>query len=92
MAEAGLPHIADTIIQMRCVKIYSQMTKALLVLEHRASDHDLDIRQFEVTPQGFVVRAPFEGRENILSGNPRAVRKIQKAREFFEEPLGEKEH
>jgi len=91
VAEAGLPYIVDTIIQLRYVEIDSQMNKALLVLKHRVSDHDKDIRQFEITPQGLVVQSPFEGRENILSGNPRVVRKLQKAREFFQEPSGKKE-
>ncbi len=90
VAEAGLPYIVDTIIQLRYVEINSQMNKAVLVLKHRASDHDKDIRQFEVTPQGIAIKAPFEGRENILSGEPRAVRTLQKAREFFQEP-GKKE-
>ncbi len=91
VAEAGLPYIVDTIIQLRYVEIDSQMNKAVLVLKHRASDHDKDIRQFEITPQGFVVQAPFEGRENILSGNPRAVRTLQRARDFFQESGGKKE-
>ncbi len=91
VAEAGLPYIVDTIIQLRYVEIDSQMKKAVLVLKHRASDHDKDIRQFEVTAQGVVVQAPFEGRENILSGNPIVVRTLQKAREFFREPPGKRE-
>lgn len=91
VAEAGLPYIVDTIIQLRYVEIDSQMNKAVLVLKHRASDHDKDIRQFEITPHGLVVQSTFEGRENILSGNPRAVRTLQKARDFFQESPGKKD-
>jgi len=73
VAEAGLSYIADTIIQLRYVEINSTMQKALLVLKHRASDHDKRIRQFSIGPGGVEVSSPFEGREGILSGNPREV-------------------
>jgi circadian clock protein KaiC len=84
VAEAGLSYIADTIIQLRYVEINSSMQKALLVLKHRASDHDKRIRQFAVGPGGVEVKSPFEGREGILSGNPRMAMRIKRAREFFE--------
>ncbi len=73
VAEAGLSYIADTIIQLRYVEINSTMQKAILVLKHRASDHDKNIRQVRITSSGVVVETPFEGREGILSGNPRTV-------------------
>ncbi len=84
VAEAGLSYIADTIIQLRYVEINSSMHKAMLVLKHRASDHDKQIRQFTIGAAGVEVQTPFEGREGILSGNPRSVMRVKRAKEFFE--------
>ncbi|MHB8781621.1 MAG: RAD55 family ATPase [Candidatus Geothermincolia bacterium] len=88
VAEAGLPYIADTIIQLRYVELHSQMRRAILVLKHRASDHDHHIRQFEITGDGIVVKGSFEDAENILSGEARVVRRVRRAREFFAGPQG----
>jgi circadian clock protein KaiC len=84
VAEAGLSYIADTIIQLRYVEINSSMQKAMLVLKHRASDHDKKIRQFTITSNGVEIQTPFEGREGILSGSPRAMMRVRRAKEFFE--------
>lgn len=83
VAEAGLSYIVDTIIQLRYVEISSSMDRALFVLKHRASDHDKRIRRLLITDGGLKVEAAFEGREGLLSGNPHATRRIQKAEEFF---------
>jgi circadian clock protein KaiC len=84
VAEAGLSYIADTIIQLRYVEINSSMQKAMLVLKHRASDHDKKIRQFTISSNGVEIQTPFEGREGILSGSPRAMMRVRRAKEFFE--------
>lgn len=61
---------ADTYLLLRYVEIESIVQKALLVLKFRGSDHAKDIRQFEITGQGIVVRSRFEGQEGIMSGSP----------------------
>ncbi len=68
--DGGLPFLADSYILLRYVEIESCIHKALLVLKMRGSDHDKDIRQFEITARGIEVRAPFEGHEGLLSGSP----------------------
>lgn len=83
VAEAGLSFIVDTIVQLRYVEISSSMERAVFVLKHRASDHDKRIRQLFITSHGVEVGKPFEDREGILSGNPRTIRRIRKAEEFF---------
>jgi len=62
--------VMDSYLMMRYVEIDSAVRKALLVLKLRSSDHAKDIRQFEITANGFEVRSKFEGREGILSGSP----------------------
>ena len=83
VAEAGLSYIVDTIIQLRYVEISSSIERALIVLKHRASDHDKSIRRMLITDSGIVVKTAFEGREGILSGNPYVTRRLKKAEEFF---------
>ena len=72
-ADDALGFLVDSYVLLRFVEIESALHKALLVLKMRGSDHDKDIRQFEITSQGIEVRAPFEGREGIMSGSPRRM-------------------
>jgi circadian clock protein KaiC len=60
----------DSYMLLRYVEIESVVKKALLVLKLRGSDHAKDIRQFEITAEGIVVRSKFEGQEGIMSGSP----------------------
>jgi circadian clock protein KaiC len=83
VAEAGLSYIVDTIIQLRYVEISSNIDRALFVMKHRASDHDKSIRRMLITSSGIEVKAAFEDREGILSGNPYITKRLKKAEEFF---------
>ncbi|MDY6876348.1 MAG: ATPase domain-containing protein [Chloroflexota bacterium] len=65
--------LVDSYVLLRYVEIESAMRKALLVLKMRGSNHDKGIRQFGITSRGVEVRAPFEGCEGIMSGNPRRM-------------------
>lgn len=65
--------VADSYVLLRYVEIESAIRKALLVLKLRGSDHAKDIRQYEITRSGIEVQARFEGREGIMSGNPRRM-------------------
>ncbi|HEY68855.1 MAG: ATPase [Chloroflexi bacterium] len=71
--DSGLAFLVDSYILLRYVEIESAVRKALLVLKMRGSNHDKGIRQFEITSRGVEVRAPFEGREGIMSGSPRRM-------------------
>ncbi len=64
--------VVDSYSILRYVEIDSAISKAVLVLKMRGSDHAKDIRQYEINPEiGFYLRSKFEGQEGILSGNPR---------------------
>lgn len=65
--------VVDAYLMLRYVEIESTIRKALLVLKMRGSDHAKDIRQYEITNNGFEVQSKFEGREGILSGSPRRM-------------------
>jgi circadian clock protein KaiC len=71
--DSTVAFLADSYLLLRYVEIESTIRKALLVLKMRGSDHDKDIRQFEITDKGVVVKSRFEGQEGIMSGNPRRM-------------------
>ena len=72
-ADNALAFLVDSYTLLRYVEIESTINKALLVLKMRGSNHDKGIRQYEITPRGIEVHAPFEGREGIMSGSPRQM-------------------
>ncbi len=72
-ADDAFAFMVDAYVLLRYVEIESAMRKALLVLKMRGSNHDKGIRQFGITSRGVEVRAPFEGREGIMSGSPRRM-------------------
>jgi len=63
-----LAFVADSMILLRYVEIDSVMQRAVAVLKTRGSDHDKDIRRFEIGRSGVSVYEPFRGREGLLSG------------------------
>lgn len=73
MQDTSIGFIVDSYIVLRYVEIESAIRKALLVLKMRGSDHAKDIRQYDITTNGFDVQSKFEGQEGILSGNPRKM-------------------
>ncbi len=69
---SNISFVVDSYSILRFVEIDSAISKAVLVLKMRGSDHAKDIRQYEIEPDiGFQLKAKFQGREGILSGNPR---------------------
>jgi circadian clock protein KaiC len=71
--DSSIGFVVDSYLILRYVEIESTIRKALLVLKMRGSDHAKDIRQYDITAQGFEVQSKFEGQEGILSGNPRRM-------------------
>jgi len=69
-SDESVAFVVDSYILLRYVEIESAIRKALLVLKLRGSNHDKDIRQFEIGPNGIEIQAKFEGREGIMSGSP----------------------
>lgn len=69
----ALAFLVDSYVLLRYVEIESAVRKALLVLKMRGSNHDKGIWQYDITSRGIEVRAPFEGREGIMSGSPRRM-------------------
>jgi circadian clock protein KaiC len=73
VADDEFAFLVDSYLLFRYVEIESAIRRALLALKMRGSDHDKGIRQYEITSRGIELRAPFEGREGIMSGSPRRM-------------------
>ncbi|MCZ7356454.1 MAG: hypothetical protein O8C66_03170 [Candidatus Methanoperedens sp.] len=61
----------DVIVLLRHVEVEGQMRKALSLLKSRGSDHDKEIREYEITNKGIVVKVAIKGYENVLVGMAR---------------------
>ena len=85
VAEAGLSYIADTIIQFRYVGDKLQHAKGHAGAEAsclRPRQEDTPV--YDNLKREWKCRPPSRGREGILSGSPRAMMRVRRAKEFFE--------
>lgn len=71
--DSVIGYMVDSYSLLRYVEVESVIRRALIVLKMRGSDHDKGIREFEIGPNGFEVKARFEGREGIMSGTARRM-------------------
>jgi len=70
MSEYGISFIADNVILLRYVELESSMDRAISVLKMRGSDHDKDVRRFQISSEGITIKDKFQGQEGILTGRP----------------------
>ena len=68
---AGISILVDNIIVLRHVEIESALRRSIVILKARGSAHDSEIRKFEITSKGVMVKGKFVGMEQILEGKPR---------------------
>ncbi|MDP3105762.1 MAG: ATPase domain-containing protein [Candidatus Methanoperedens sp.] len=61
----------DTVILLRQVEVEGHLRKALSILKSRGSDHDKEIREFEITGRGIEVKVAIKGYDNVLAGMAR---------------------
>ena len=61
----------DNIIVLRHIEIDSSLRRSAVILKSRGTAHDNDIREFEITPNGVVLKEKFAGMEQVLGGTPR---------------------
>jgi circadian clock protein KaiC len=58
LSEDGISHLSDNVILLQFVSRDAQLRRAVTVLKTRASRHEPDIREFEITPEGIVLDEP----------------------------------
>jgi circadian clock protein KaiC len=65
--------LADNIILLHYVEIAGQLRKGLRVIKMRNSDHSKDLRQYEITAHGMIVRESLVDYASIGSGASQAL-------------------
>ncbi|HEV3391028.1 MAG TPA: ATPase domain-containing protein [Solirubrobacteraceae bacterium] len=55
ISEDGISHLSDNVILLQFVHRNAQLRRAVTVLKTRASRHDPDVREFQITPHGIVL-------------------------------------
>lgn len=62
--------LSDDIIRLRYVSIKGQLRKLLVIIKMRSSQHSIDMHEYEITSQGFVLGGRFEDYRGLTSGLP----------------------
>jgi len=75
-----LSNVVDNIILLKHVEIEGNMKGILSIMKSRGIKHDTEIREFEITEKGIVVKGSMKGYESVLSGIARKI-----SGEFLEE-------
>ncbi len=70
-AEVGMSFLVDTVILLRNVEIESSIRKALVVLKMRGSNHEKQLREYEITSEGIRIMSAFEKFDGLMTGTPR---------------------
>ncbi|HCB14053.1 MAG TPA: circadian clock protein KaiC [Gammaproteobacteria bacterium] len=73
ITEAHISTITDSIILLRYVEMFGEITRGITVLKMRGSAHDKEIREFSIDANGMHIGKAFRNVTGILSGHPRHV-------------------
>ncbi len=73
VTEVGLSFLVDCIVALKPVEIESTVRKALVILKMRGSDHDKQLRQFQITSAGIKIESAFSNYEGVMTGSPRRI-------------------
>jgi circadian clock protein KaiC len=73
VTEMGLSFLVDCIVALKPVEIESSLRKAVMILKMRGSDHDKQLREFEITSNGVKITSSFANYEGLMTGAPRKV-------------------
>ncbi|MCH9612088.1 MAG: Circadian clock protein kinase KaiC [Chlamydiia bacterium] len=65
---------SDSIIILRYIEIASEIRHGILVLKHRGSSHNKDVRELYFTEKGLLVGKSFSEYENLLSGSANTIK------------------
>ena len=61
LAEYGISHLSDNVILLQYLRDQACLRRTVIVLKSRASAHDPEIREFEITSDGIVLGGPIRG-------------------------------
>jgi circadian clock protein KaiC len=58
LAEYGISHLADNVILLQYLRADTRLLRTVTVLKSRASAHDPEVREFEITSDGIILGEP----------------------------------
>ncbi|HKB30586.1 MAG TPA: ATPase domain-containing protein [Streptosporangiaceae bacterium] len=58
LTENGASHLSDNVVLLQYRRADSHLTRTLTVLKTRAHQHDTQVREFEITPDGITLTQP----------------------------------
>jgi circadian clock protein KaiC len=61
LAEYGISHLSDNVILLQYLRADSRLVRTVTILKSRASAHDPEIREFEITSDGIALGDPIAG-------------------------------
>jgi circadian clock protein KaiC len=73
ITETHISTLTDSIVILRYVEIGGEMRRALTAIKMRGSWHDKEIREYEITGNGMIIKGAFRNVEGILTGQPRST-------------------
>src|SRR5215207_2216815 len=65
LAEYGISHLSDNVILLQYLRADTRLLRTVTILKSRASAHEPEIREFDITPGGIVLGDPIVG-EHVL--------------------------
>ncbi|HLD89063.1 MAG TPA: ATPase domain-containing protein [Candidatus Nanoarchaeia archaeon] len=71
ISDSNISTYMDNIVMLKYVEIQSTIKRSIILLKSRGSDHDKEIREFDIDKKGVNIKTKFEHAENILSGSAR---------------------
>jgi circadian clock protein KaiC len=63
LAEYGISHLSDNVVLLQYLRAESRILRTVTILKSRASAHDPEIREFDITPDGIVLGDPIGGEQ-----------------------------
>jgi circadian clock protein KaiC len=66
LSEYGISHLSDNVVLLQFLRGDSEVKRAITVLKTRGSAHDPQIRQFEITADGFCLGKQFQPEQSLV--------------------------
>ena len=73
ITEAHISTLTDAIILLRYVEIRGSLRRGIAVIKMRGSQHEKEIREFEIGSNGLIVGQPLENVQNVILGVPQRI-------------------
>jgi circadian clock protein KaiC len=70
LSSYAISFLSDDILRLRFVSIDGQLRKMMVVIKMRRSTHSIDMREFEITSEGFVIGERLRGYRGLTTGVP----------------------